>query len=280
MSSRAFQLNGISETLKSFPSGLAITLITIAQSSAYRHIGPSRSWVQESAMTPFRLIRPNVGRKPVTPHRPDGLRIAPLVSVPIANATHPPAVADPGPAEDPLDPCSVFQGFLVCPPNQLSPCASSPEVSFASSTAPAKRSISTTLASSLITWSLYAPDPQVVLNPFTAIMSFAPQGIPCSGPLYRPAAISASASLACAIATSSRNVTTQLSLPLYLCSRARYICVSSSEVTCLVLMSCASCTTGQNATSSKFAGRFTTGVLKRSGSRVRFTFIPGTIGLK
>src|SRR5271155_1938954 len=113
-------------------------------------MGPRRSCVQESAITPWRLTRPKVGRRPVTPHRPEGLRMDPLVSVPIANATHPPAVADPGPAEDPLDPCSVFQGFLVCPPNHWSPDASSPEANFASSTAPASRSISTTLDSSLM----------------------------------------------------------------------------------------------------------------------------------
>ena len=33
-----------------------------------------------------------------------------------------PAVAEPGPAEEPDDPCVWgFQGFIVCPPNQLSP---------------------------------------------------------------------------------------------------------------------------------------------------------------
>src|SRR5271155_4208746 len=99
-------------------------------------------------------MRPKVGRSPVTPQRPDGLRIDPLVSVPIANPTHPAAVADPGPADDPLDPSSRFQGFLVCPPNQRSPDASSPEASLASSTAPASRNITTTLASSSIIWSL------------------------------------------------------------------------------------------------------------------------------
>src|ERR1700675_993644 len=108
-------------------------------------------------------MRPNVGRKPVTPHRPEGLRIDPLVSVPIANPTHPPAVAEPGPADDPLDPCAVSHGLFVRPPNHWSPCASSPDVNFASRTAPASRSISITLASLSIICSLYAPDPQVVL---------------------------------------------------------------------------------------------------------------------
>src|SRR5947209_10066187 len=128
-------------------------------------------------------MRPNVGRSPVTPQRPDGDRIDPLVSVPIANPTSPAAVADPGPADDPLDPSCRFHGFIVCPPNQRSPCANSPDASFASSTAPASRSISTTLASSSSIWSLYASEPHVVLKPLTVMMSFAPHGIPCSGPL-------------------------------------------------------------------------------------------------
>src|SRR5882757_6633794 len=111
-------------------------------------MGPRRSWVQESAITPYRLMRPKVGRRAVTPQRDAGLRMDPLVSVPIPKATSPPAVADAGPADDPLDPSSGFHGFLVVPPNHRSPCASSPDASFASSTAPASRSISTTLASS------------------------------------------------------------------------------------------------------------------------------------
>src|SRR5215471_2179416 len=108
-------------------------------------------------------MRPNVGRRPVTPQRPEGLRIDPLVSLPMPNATHPAAVADAGPADDPLDPSVRFHGFIVWPPNQRSPCASSPVVSLAISTAPASRSISTTLASSGSTCSLNAPDPHVVL---------------------------------------------------------------------------------------------------------------------
>ena len=38
--------------------------------------------------------------------------------------------------------------------------------------------------------------------------------------------------------------------------------------------------TGQNAASSRFAGRFTRGVLNRMGIFVRFTFMPGVMGLK
>ena len=87
-------------------------------------------------MTPSRLMRPSVGRSPVTPQRDEGPRIDPLVSVPIAKPTRPAAVAEPGPADDPPDPCEGSHGLFVCPPNHRSPCAISPVVSFATSTAP------------------------------------------------------------------------------------------------------------------------------------------------
>src|SRR3954462_10829850 len=109
------------------------------------------------------------------------------------NATQPAAVADDGPADDPLEPCVGSHGLLVRPPNHWSPLASSPVASFAMRTAPASRSCSTTLASYSNICSLNAGDPHVVLKPLTEMMSFAPQGMPCSGPLYLPAAISASA---------------------------------------------------------------------------------------
>ncbi len=103
--------------------------------------------VFESAMAPWRLTRPYVGRRPTTPFTLDGEMIEPRVSVPIENATQPAAVAEPGPADDPLDPCCGFHGLLVRPPNHRSPCASAPSVSLATSTAPASRSRSTTVAS-------------------------------------------------------------------------------------------------------------------------------------
>src|SRR5579862_1300162 len=103
--------------------------------------------LQESAIAPVRGTRPNVGRKPVTPQRVLGDEIEPSVSEPTANPTHPAAVADAGPAEEPLEPCSGFHGLRVTPPNQWSPSASAPSVSFATSTAPAASSRFTTVAS-------------------------------------------------------------------------------------------------------------------------------------
>src|SRR5580700_2076137 len=123
---------------------------TSAQSSTARQIGPSLSMLQESAIAPVRGTRPNDGRKPVQPHRVEGDEIDPSVSDPMLKATHPAAVAEAGPAEDPLDPCPGCQGFRVTPPNQLSPSASAPSVSFATSTAPTSSNRFTTVASSSI----------------------------------------------------------------------------------------------------------------------------------
>ena len=54
--------------------------------------------------------------------------------------------------------------------------------------------------------------------PAVSSRSFAPQGMPCSGPRYWPAAISRSACLACASARSRVSVMTQRSLGSKRCS--------------------------------------------------------------
>src|SRR5471032_1143164 len=76
-------------------------LRTRAQSSTARQMGPSLSMVHESAMAPVRGTKPNVGRNPVAPQRVDGDEMDPRVSDPMAKATHPAAVADEEPADDP-----------------------------------------------------------------------------------------------------------------------------------------------------------------------------------
>src|SRR5260221_3162436 len=124
----------------------------MAQSGGDRAIGPSLSIVQESAIDPVRGTRPNVGRRPVAPQRVHGETIEPSVSDPIAKTTHPDAVAAAGPAEDPLEPSSGFQGLRVRPPNQRSPYANSPRESLATRTAPAASRRWTTVASASITW--------------------------------------------------------------------------------------------------------------------------------
>src|SRR5262249_22224708 len=110
-------------------------------------MGPSLSSDQQSVIAPVRGTRPNVGRRPVTPHRIAGLTMLPPVSLPIENATSAAAVAAPGPALDPDAPSSRSHGFIVWPPNQMSLSASAPSESFAKSTAPASFSLRTTAES-------------------------------------------------------------------------------------------------------------------------------------
>src|SRR5262245_52130850 len=103
--------------------------------------------LQERAIAPVRGTIPNVGRRPVAPQRVDGEEIDPSVSEPSENATHPAAVAEPEPAEEPLDPSREFQGIRVRPPNHLSPMARAPGVSLALSTGQAASSRLTTVES-------------------------------------------------------------------------------------------------------------------------------------
>jgi hypothetical protein len=124
-------------------------LNTSAASSTERVIGPILSIDHTSAIAPVRETRPKVGRRPVTPFVDDGDEREPRVSVPMANPTQPAAVAEPGPADEPLEPASSFHGLFVRPPNHTSPCASSPSVSFAMSTAPAASRRWTIVASSV-----------------------------------------------------------------------------------------------------------------------------------
>src|SRR5262245_33630577 len=108
--------------------------------------------------------------------------IEPRVSVPIAKPTRPAAVAAPGPADDPLELDGGFHGFTVDPPNQTPPCASAPIESFATRTAPASRRRSTTVASMFATRFSYGFAPHVVRIPLVSRRSFAPHGMPWSGP--------------------------------------------------------------------------------------------------
>src|SRR5438552_13786347 len=85
----------------SFGSRPTIVWSTMAQSSALRARGPSLSIVQASAIAPWRLTSPYVGRNPVTPQYAAGVRIEPDVSDPIANGTRPAATAAPGPLDEP-----------------------------------------------------------------------------------------------------------------------------------------------------------------------------------
>ena len=181
----------------------------------------------------------------------------PHVSLPMLNPTKPATVAEAEPAEDPLEPCSTFQGLRVLPPNQTSPHASAPSVSLAINTAPASSSRRTTVASYGICCSSNGFAPHVVRYSSSASRSLAPHGMPCSGPRHTPRASSASARWACRSARSSVSVITHSSLGPWRSSRSRYIRVNSTEVTWRVWISSERSVSDQNATSSRLAGRVT-----------------------
>src|SRR6185295_966946 len=105
--------NGVVTVDGSFGSTPWIALKTIAQSSIVRQMGPTRSCDHASTIPPVRLTRPNVGRSALNPQAIAGDTIDPDVSVPMPNATHPPAVADAGPADEPLDPRRISHGSFV-----------------------------------------------------------------------------------------------------------------------------------------------------------------------
>src|SRR4029077_15545467 len=128
--------------------GPEIACSTSIASSTLRVIGPSLSSDQHSVIAPVRATRPYVGRNPVNPQRMLGPTMLPPVSLPIANATNPAAVAAPGPALEPDEPSSSSHGFMVWPPNQTSLSAKAPKLSLATSTAPASLRRLMTAASS------------------------------------------------------------------------------------------------------------------------------------
>src|SRR5688500_20018737 len=82
--------------------------------------------------------------------------------------------------------------------------------------------------------------------------------MPCSGPRYRPAAISRSAASACLRARSVVGVTTHLRAGSYFASRSRYSLVSSTDDTARVRTSCDREVSGRKARSSELLGLFGT----------------------
>src|SRR6202162_554880 len=172
-------------------------------------MGPSLSMDQQSVIAPVLGTRPNVGRSPVNPQRMLGATMLPSVSLPIEKPTNPAAVAAAGPALDPEAPASNSHGLMVWPPNQISFNASAPRLSLATSTAPASCRRRTTAASVDGTRSLEGSAPYVVRIPAGSSRSLQPHGMPCSGPRYFPAAISASARFAWLSARSDVSVITQ-----------------------------------------------------------------------
>src|SRR5262245_65228296 len=151
-------------------------------SSRRRHTRCLSDWSSDvcssDLIAPVRATRPNVGRSPVSPHRIDGLTMLPPVSLPIENEISAAAVAAPGPALEPDEPSSRSQGFIVCPPNQMSLSARAPSESFASITAPASLSRRTTAESAAGILLRNGSAPYVVAISFVSSRSLTPYGMP------------------------------------------------------------------------------------------------------
>jgi hypothetical protein len=101
---------------------------------------------------PCRLTRPNVGRSPLTPQKAAGYWIEPQVSDASVKGSSPAATAVAEPLEEPPDHRETSQGVRptvrnLAPSWFLAPLAMSATVSVAHSTAPARLSRRTTVAS-------------------------------------------------------------------------------------------------------------------------------------
>src|SRR6516162_5556961 len=112
--------------------------------------GPIRSSEEAKAISPYLDTRPYVGIMPEMPQQAPGWRIEPPVSVPNAATAKPTATTA---AEPPLDPPGTLfkaTGFRTGPYAEFSfelPMANSSQLVLPRSTAPARSSLSTAVAS-------------------------------------------------------------------------------------------------------------------------------------
>ena len=173
-------------------------------SATERASGPTWSSVVLKGTTPAHGSSPNVGFRPTMPQAAAGMRIEPPVSVPTEANPIPVTTAA---AEPPLEPPAdrVRSTGLWTAPKAVSslvvPNANSCRLVLPMTIAPASRRRLTTGASAdAIAAGTF--DAAVVGVPRTSTRSFTVIGMPCSGPRYRPAPISRSASAASASACS------------------------------------------------------------------------------
>src|SRR5215207_466958 len=161
------------------------------------------------------------------------MRMEPTRSDPYSRKLIPAATAAAAPPEEPPGVRAGSHGLAVAPKSSLAVCPKSPSMKatlvLPTTTAPARRSRRTTVASALATWSRKAGLPQVVLSPATSKLSLMVMGRPCSGPSWPPRAVASSAAAASARACSPRSSTTALSPGLTASIRASWASVSSRD---------------------------------------------------
>ena len=179
----------------------AMALSKAAASATVRVMGPAVSCSGEIGTMPVRETRPTVGFRPTIPVIAAGQVIEPSVSVPMARAASPAAIAAPDPADEPQAVRSKEWGLRTKPPAPLHPLMELVERKFAHSdrfvlprtTAPASVRRLTNGASRVGTLALRARDPAVVAVPSNdSRLSFSRMVTPCRGPRSLPARRSAS----------------------------------------------------------------------------------------
>src|SRR5215207_2068546 len=132
-------------------------------------------------MSPYLLTVPYVGLTPTTPHSAAGWRIEPPVSLPKPTAAKPAATAAALPPDDPPGTRLVSCGFRVGPNAEFSvlePIANSSRFVLPTTTAPAARSRSTTVASYGGRHPSRMRDEHVVGIPRVHMLSFSATGTP------------------------------------------------------------------------------------------------------
>src|SRR6266542_250318 len=149
-------------------------------------------------------MRPCVGFNPYTPQYEAGRIVDPPVWLPSASGTMPAATAAADPLDDPPGVCPGLCGFRVLPGWRV---ANSVVTVLPMMTAPAPRSIATTLASRAGVRPACRTDPFSVGISAVSMMSLIPTGTPCRAPIGCPESRTSSLARACAITYSgSRNV--------------------------------------------------------------------------
>jgi hypothetical protein len=144
----------------------------------------------------------------------------------------PAASAAPDPPLEPPGMWSRFHGLRVV--GVMTPNANSCVCVFPTMTAPASRSRSTTAPSLVGTLPAIVRELDVVSTPAVSTRSFTPTETPCSGPRYRPAAISSAAVAAAARARSAVTVTYAPTRPSTASIRSSTESTSSTGDSCLL----------------------------------------------
>jgi hypothetical protein len=166
---------------------LAIAACTAAAQAVEGASTPRAMMEKAVSAAPAAEVRPTVGRRPTTPHRPAGTRTDPPPSMPRAKAAMPAATDAADPDDDPPANRAVSCGLRAVPHTGFRPVMPTPaswQLAFPSRTAPAARSAATAGASAPATPPRCAArmaDPAVVAYPAASTPSMTAKGTPSSG---------------------------------------------------------------------------------------------------